>query len=152
MRTAGLLLCLALIAVACGDDDASSTTTTLEEAGEGTTTTAGATTTLAEAVATTEGAPTAAALLCVTGRAPGEAADIRAEPDAGSALIAQLSADATGVQATGMTSGSFTEIIWDGETAWVDSYFLTPGACDAGGAAATYAVNDVSCRGDSQRP
>lgn len=145
MRRVALLLCLALIAAACGDDDAGTTTTGATD--QATTPSSGATTSSTEAAPTTEAGPQTAALLCVIGRGPGEFADIRNEPDAGAGLVSQLPADATGIQATGNTSGDWTEIIWDGATSWVESYFLTPSHCEPGAGAVTYAVNDISCEG-----
>ena len=145
MRRVGLMvLCLALIAVACGDDTSSTTSTA---ATSSTTTSVVASTTSAATDTTIAPGPVASALLCITGRAPGEFADIRTEPDASAGLVSQLPQDATGIQATGSTSGAWTEIIWDGEAAWVESYFLTAGDCDLGTGPETYAVTDIACGG-----
>jgi uncharacterized protein YgiM (DUF1202 family) len=156
MRTAGLMLCLALIVAACGDDtasplpDAADTSSTTAAADTTSSTEAGTTSSTEAAATTTAASPVATAQLCVIGRAPGQFADIRMGPDAGSALVSQLAADTFGVQATGNTAvdgggTSWTEIIWEGAAAWVQSFYLTPGNCDPGGGPTTYAVNDIVC-------
>ena len=152
MRFAATVLCMMLLAAACGDDAASpfatSSTTSAPSTTAAITTSTSTPTTIAPT--TTEPAPVAVALLCVIGRAPLEVAGIRTGPDGSAGLVAQLSHDATGIGATGNTGvdeegASWTEIVWEGESAWVRSLFLTPGDCNPDAGAATYAVVDISC-------
>jgi hypothetical protein len=155
MRFAAMVLCVMLLAAACGDDDAASTSTAPPTTQAPSTTIAATTSTspaTTVAPTSTEPGPVAVASLCVIGRAPGEVASVRTGPDASFGLLAQLPHDATGIGATGETAideeGSFwTEIIWEGESAWVRSLFLTPGNCNPDAGAATYAAFDVGCGG-----
>jgi len=152
MRFSAVMLCVVLLAAACGDDAASpfatSTTTQAPSTSAAATTSTSTSSTIAPT--TTEPASVAVAFLCVVGRGPGEVASVRTGPDGSLGLVTQLSHDATGIGATGETAvdgegGSWTEILLGGESAWMQSRFLTPGECDPSAGAATYAVVDISC-------
>lgn len=145
MRTFVLVLCLALVVAACGDDDA--VTTTVPDAATTSSTTV--TTTPTTTTTTTSPAIPVVASLCVVGAAPGETVAVRAGVGDSFALVGELPYDATGVGTTGVTATNdadeaWTEIVFEGATAWVASGSLTAGPCDVG-TAALWSVVDIAC-------
>ena len=148
MRSFVLVLCLALVAVACGDDDAVDTTTTTTAAT--TTTTAATTTTEATTTTTTTmPAPDTVGMSCVIGVGAGETLEVRAGAGDAFDLLGELPHDATGVGVTGIVATNdadedWTEIVFDGQAAFVPSQFLTGGDCEEG-EAAVWSVIDITC-------
>ena len=79
----------------------------------------------------------------------GESVEVRAGVGDTFDVLGELTFDATGVGVTGVTATNdadeeWTEIVFEGQAAWVPSQFVTAGACDEG-VAAVWAVIDIEC-------
>ena len=72
-------------------------------------------------------AETAPTLLVVTGVAPDDVLNIRAEPDANAAILGMLAFDATGIEVTaqGTDTLDWIHIAHDGVAGWVNARFLS---------------------------
>jgi hypothetical protein len=145
MRSFVLVLCLALVTVACGDDDAVTTTT----AATTTTTVATTTTEATTTTTTTMAAPDTVGVACVIGLGTGESVEVRAGAGDTFDLVGDLPYGATDVGVTGIVATNdadeeWTEIVFDGQAAFVRSQFLTAGDC-VEGEAAVWSVTDITC-------
>ncbi len=173
-----LFASLALLAAACGSDEPTASTDTSDpsttepttettepstaEPTEASTTTTEATTTTTEATTTTlvgepfDGFMDDGDVIGVVGVEADDVLNVRAAPDAGSAIIATLEPTATGIEATGdewLRPGSiWYEIRVDGSTGWVNSSYVafiggtddfTAGYIDLHGRTTAETMNDL---------